>query len=58
MVRHFYDHCGFSLAQHVKTRAAADFVYIVMKPLEWLFLLVLYLTTVNPEERIGRQYRG
>jgi hypothetical protein len=26
--------------------------------LEWLFLFVLYLTTVNPEERIGGQYRG
>jgi hypothetical protein len=57
MVRHFYDHCGFSLSQHIKTRAAADIVYIVMKPLEWFFLLVLYLTTVNPEERIRGQYR-
>jgi hypothetical protein len=58
MVRYVYDHCGFSLSQHIKTKAAADIVYIVMKPLEWFFLLVLYLTTVNTEERIERQYRG
>ncbi len=27
-----------------------------MKPLEWLFLAVLYLTEVHPEDRIAVQY--
>lgn len=29
-----------------------------MKPLEWLFLIVLYLTEVHPEDRIALQYTG
>ena len=55
-VRSFYDTHGFPLSKLIKTKAAADFVYIVMKPLEWLFLIALYLFTSNPEERISRQY--
>ena len=31
-------------------------VYIIMKPLEWLFLLVLYLFDTKPENRIATQY--
>lgn len=31
-------------------------VYIVMKPLEWCFLIVLYCSDKNPENRIARQY--
>lgn len=34
----------------------SDFVYIVMKPLEWIFLLVLYTFDRNPENRIAIQY--
>ena len=29
-----------------------------MKPLEWIFLLVLYIFDVNPENRIVTQYIG
>lgn len=56
-VRRFYDNYGFPLSKLIKTKAMADFIYIVMKPLEWFFLMTLYLLTVNPEERISRQYR-
>jgi hypothetical protein len=31
-------------------------VYILMKPLEVMFLLVLYTVDVNPENRIAVQY--
>lgn len=31
-------------------------VYIIMKPAEWLFLLCLYCTDKNPEQRISKQY--
>jgi len=31
-------------------------IYILMKPLEWVFLLVLYLADPKPETRIAQQY--
>ena len=55
-VWHFYDKYGFPVARLIRSRYAADFVYFLMKPLEWLFLAVLYLTEVHPEDRIAVQY--
>lgn len=57
-VRHVYDSCGFPLAKLVRTPFAADAVYIMMKPLEWLFAALLYLLDEQPETRICRQYLG
>lgn len=57
-VRHFYDTCGFPVAKLIRSRYTADLIYFLMKPLEWLFLIVLYLTDVNPENRIALQYTG
>lgn len=57
-VRHFYDAYGFPVAKLIHSKYAADFVYFLMKPLEWIFLIVLYLTDVNPENRIAIQYTG
>lgn len=34
----------------------SDVIYILMKPLEWIFLLVLYTLDKNPENRIAVQY--
>lgn len=34
----------------------SDIVYILMKPLEWIFLLVLYTFDECPENRIAKQY--
>ena len=34
----------------------ADSIYILMKPLEWLFLFTLYTFDRNPEDRIAKQY--
>ena len=56
VIRNFYDKHGFPLSKLIKTRIMADFIYIIMKPLEWFFLIVLYLFTVNPEQRIAQQY--
>ena len=36
----------------------ADLVYFIMKPLEWFFVAVLYLTEIHPEDRIALQYTG
>lgn len=55
-IRSFYDKTGYPIAKHIKTPLAADIVYIIMKPLEWLFLLVLYLFDTKPENRIATQY--
>lgn len=57
-VRHFYDTYGFPVARLIHSKYTADFIYFLMKPLEWLFLIVLYLTDVNPENRIAIQYTG
>lgn len=57
-VRRFYDTCGFPVARLIRSRCAADVVYVLMKPLEWVFLAVLYLTDANPENRIAIQYTG
>lgn len=55
-LRHFYDTYGFPIAKLIRSRLAADIVYFIMKPLEWLFLIVLYLFDVKPENRIAVQY--
>lgn len=55
-IRHFYDTYGFPIAKKIRSPFAADAVYFLMKPLEWLFLAVLYFCDVNPENRIAVQY--
>ena len=56
LVRHFYDNHGYPLSQKITTPFRADLVYLLMKPLEWLFAAVLYLFDLAPECRIARQY--
>lgn len=55
-IRNFYDKYGFPIAKIIVSKYAADIVYIIMKPLEWFFLIVLYFCDVNPENRIAVQY--
>lgn len=55
-IRHFYDTYGLPVAKLIKTKLAADVVYVIMKPLEWIFLIVLYLFDKDPENRIALQY--
>ncbi|MBB6735617.1 DUF6688 domain-containing protein [Cohnella zeiphila] len=57
-IRRLYDKYGYPLSRHIRTKAAADAVYAAMKPLEWLFLLVLYTVDARPENRIHLQYSG
>ena len=58
LVRHIYDKYGYPVSKHITTRLRADIVYILMKPLEWLFVAVLYLFDRDPESRIAMQYTG
>ncbi|MBQ7274857.1 MAG: hypothetical protein IJR15_05300 [Clostridiales bacterium] len=56
-IRHVYDTYGYPLSNIITTPGRADLIYILMKPLEWVFLLYLYLTDTRPEVRINRQYK-
>ena len=55
-VRGLYDKTGYPIAKHIRSPYLADGIYFFMKPLEWIFLLVLYLCDPEPENRIAVQY--
>ena len=55
-VRNFYDKYGYPISKWITNPWSADVVYVLMKPLEWLFVTVLYLLDEKPENRICRQY--
>ena len=55
-VRYIYDKYGYPISKHINTAWEADITYFIMKPLEWIFLFVLYLFDKNPENRIATQY--
>ncbi len=55
-VRNFYDKYGYPISKWITNPWSADVVYILMKPLEWIFVTVLYLFDEKPENRICRQY--
>lgn len=56
-IRRNYDHYGYNLSLKINTNLRSNFTYLIMKPLEWMFLFCLYLFCEKPEERIGRQYK-
>ncbi|WP_074904834.1 DUF6688 domain-containing protein [Paenibacillus algorifonticola] len=56
IIRYCYDKYGYPLSRHINQPWSADVVYLLMKPLEWFFLTVLYTVDRNPENRIHRQY--
>ena len=55
-VRGFYNKYGYPVSRHITTPLRADIVYIAMKPLEYMFVFVLYLFDIQPENRIAVQY--
>ena len=44
--------------KEISKRSKGDIIYILMKPLEWIFLMVIYTIDVHPENRIVTQYMG
>lgn len=56
IVRNFYDKYGYPISKWITNPWSADAVYILMKPLEWVFVIILYLFDEKPENRICRQY--
>ncbi len=57
-IRNFYDAYGYPVSRHITTPFRADIVFLLMKPLEWFFLFILYLFDNKPESRIAMQYTG
>ena len=55
-IRNCYDTYGYPLSKKITTAARSNLVYRLMKPLEYLFLTVLYLCCSKPEEKINKQY--
>lgn len=55
-IRHLYDTCGYPIARKIRSPYVADLIYFLMKPLEYLFLIVLYTCDIRPEDRIAVQY--
>lgn len=55
-VRYFYDTYGLPVAKMIRSPLAADMVYLLMKPMEWCFVAVIYACDTKPENRIALQY--
>lgn len=57
IIRGVYDKYGYPISKYITTPLRADIIYFIMKPLEWAFLVFLYLFDIGPEQRISRQYQ-
>jgi len=58
-IRHVYNVVGGNFAKVyvlLSNKWASDIIYVLMKPLEWISLISLYLFDRHPENRIAKQY--
>ena len=55
-IRGVYDKFGLPISKHITTKRRSNLVYFIMKPLEWLFVAILYTFDLKPENRIAVQY--
>lgn len=56
VIRNNYDKYGYNISTKINTTQLSNITYIVMKPLEWLFVICLYLFCYKPEQKIKKQY--
>lgn len=56
VIRHNYDKYGINLAKRINNEKLSNLTYILMKPIEWIFLIILYSFYIKPEEIIKNQY--
>lgn len=59
VLRNNYNRVGEVIHRHYHVfhnKFVSDFVYLLMKPLELLFLMALYIFDMKPENRIASQY--
>lgn len=57
-IRRNYDRYGLPVCRYIDRPWKANVIYWVMKPAEWLFIVVLYSCDTAPEQRIAKQYQG
>lgn len=55
-IRQVYDRYGYNISTKINSVSGANITYILMKPLEYIFLFFLYMLYVNPEQKIAKQY--
>jgi hypothetical protein len=55
-IRSNYDKYGYNLSKKINSSTLSNITYLIMKPLEWFFLIILYLFCSKPEEMIMKQY--
>lgn len=58
VIRKNYDRHGYPLSKDINTPLKSNVTYVLMKPLEWCFLIFIYLTSEKPEQLIHAQYKG
>lgn len=56
-IRRNYDKYGYTLSKDINTKMKSNITYIVMKPLEWMFLTTIYFASEKPEKLIREQYK-
>jgi len=56
MLRLTYDTHRYSLSNKINSEPLSNLTYILMKPIEWIFLISVYLICNKPEEVIKKQY--
>jgi hypothetical protein len=57
VIRTNYDKYGYPLSKKITSKKGSNLTYILMKPIEWVFLITIYLTCEKPEKLINEQYR-
>jgi len=57
VIRFVYDKYGYPISKYITNKYISDIIYFLMKPLEYLFLINLYLFELNPEKLISKQYK-
>lgn len=57
IIRKNYDIYGLNLAKRINNEVLSNLTYILMKPIEWFFLIILYSWYINPEKIINIQYK-
>lgn len=57
IVRSNYDKYGYNLSKNINSELGSNLTYILMKPLELIFLISLYLLETKPEQKISNKYR-
>ena len=55
-LRKQYDNLQIPIDKWKTVTTVSNILYLIIKPMEWFFLIILYLVCKNPETKIGKQY--